>query len=83
MVNAIWTGVCLLLVLIISAGSDRQLCRVDQTMSNMNDLVCIDCAVDNCASCVASGHELCDACQPGFYLANNGKECIDSTCQID
>ena len=28
-VNAIWTAVCLLLILIISAGADQQVCRTD------------------------------------------------------
>ena len=81
--NAIWVGICLLLILIVSLTTETQTCRIDQVQSDMNDLVCVDCAIDKCASCLYSGQDSCDTCETGFYRLeneNNKIECINSAC---
>ena len=84
-VNAAWTGIIMFIILIVSTATPEQTCRSDQAVSNMNDLVCVDCEIDNCASCITSGTDRCDTCKPGYYLLENKDktECVDSTCRVD
>mmetsp|Transcript_18789 Transcript_18789/g.25488 ORF Transcript_18789/g.25488 Transcript_18789/m.25488 type:complete len:86 (+) Transcript_18789:443-700(+) len=85
MVNAIWTGIIMFIILIASAAAPEQTCRSDQALSNMNDQVCVDCEIKNCGSCATSGIDRCDACKPGFYLleTKDVSECVDANCRID
>lgn len=68
LINAIWTGFCLFIMVIVIASVETQSCRSDQTASSISELVCDTCQVQNCASCHIAGVKKCDLCKPGFYM---------------
>ena len=65
---------------IVVYAIDAERCLESQAMEWR--AICLNCEVENCASCKDSGINGCDKCDVGYLFSTETNKCEDSICRV-